>query len=141
MLVLTAVSATAGLSKLDALSMIETGNDDSAVGRAGEVSRFQIRPRIWRQYTQSRDYGNRRVASTVAQQHLTYLEEFFRARAGREATDFDIYVLWNAGPTYYERAGFLPERVNRAVRERAQRYLNLRNIPLSQQVLYAARTK
>ena len=48
-LALTTMTASAGLSKLEALSMIESGNNDLAVGQAGEVSRFQIRPQVWRQ--------------------------------------------------------------------------------------------
>ena len=133
-----AMSATAGLSKLDALSMIESGNDDSAIGQAGEISRFQIRPSVWRQYSRSTAYENAQVAAGVAQKHLLYLQSAFRERAGREATDFDLYILWNAGLGYYERAGFLPERVHHVIRERAQRYLNLRNLPAAQQVLYAS---
>ena len=91
--------------------MIETGNDDGVVGRAGEVSRFQIRPDVWSQYSQSSAYDNFRVASRVAQQHLRNLEVLFRTRAGREATDFDLYVLWNAGAGYYARIGFVAARV------------------------------
>jgi hypothetical protein len=33
------------------LGQIESGNDDRAPGAAGEVSRFQILPSVWRQYT------------------------------------------------------------------------------------------
>jgi len=140
-LVLTTMSATAGLSKLEALSMIETGDDDSAVGRLGEISRFQIRPQVWRQYSQSSAFENCGVATVVAQKHIDYLEALFRARAGREANDFDLYVLWNAGFTYYERLGFDPDRISRIVRNRARRYLNLRNLSLAQQLLYASRSQ
>ena len=31
-----------------ALGMIESGNNDRGIGRAGEVSRFQIHPAVWR---------------------------------------------------------------------------------------------
>ncbi len=118
--------------------MIETGNNDWAVGRAGEVSRFQIRPSVWRQYSQSTAYGNRQISSLIAEKHVLFLESLFRARTGREPTDFDLYVLWNAGPGYYERIGFSAERVNRVIRERCQRYLNLRNMPARQQILFAS---
>ena len=125
LLALTAINASAGLSKIEALSMIETGDNDGAVGRAGEVSRFQIRPAVWRQYTQSTAYENTRIASVVAQKHLAYLESIFRDRTGREPGDFDLYVLWNAGAGYYGRVGFSADRVNRVIRDRAQRYFNL----------------
>src|SRR5438445_5984321 len=134
-LVLTTTSASAGLSRLDAFSMIESGNNDLAIGQAGEISRFQIRPQVWRQYSQSRSYQNAEVAAGVAQRHITHLENFFRERTGREATDFDIYILWNAGAGYYERLGFAPDRVHRIIRERAQRYINLRNVSAAQQAL------
>src|ERR1051325_8625093 len=138
-LVLTTMNAAAGLSKLEALSMIESGDDDSAIGRFGEVSRFQIRPEVWRQYSQSSAFANCEVASSVAQKHIDYLEGLFRSRAGREATDFDFYVVWNAGFSYYEKVGFSPDRVSRIIRNRARRYTNLRALPLSQQLAYASR--
>src|SRR5258706_7340232 len=138
MLALSTISASAGLSRIEALGMIETGNDDEVVGRAGEVSRFQIRPDVWSQYSQSTAYDSFRVASRVAQQHLHSLEDLFRTRAGREATDFDLYVLWNAGAGYYQRIGFIAARVAPLVRERAQRYSNLCETQPSKPALYAS---
>ena len=140
LLVLTTMTAS-GLSKLDAISMIETGNNDRAIGRAGEVSRYQILPEVWHQYSESIAYGNREISSTVAEKHMLYLETLFRARTGRDATDFDLYVLWNAGAGYYERAGFAADRVGRVIRERAQRYFNLRHVHPAQDLLYASRLK
>jgi hypothetical protein len=140
LLVLTTMSAS-GLSKLDAISMIETGNNDRAVGRAGEVSRYQIRPEVWQQYSESVAYGNRQIASTVAEKHMLYLESVFRARTGRAPTDFDLYVLWNAGAGYYARIGFSSERVGRVIRDRAERYFNLRRADPAQDTLYLPRLK
>ena len=127
-LMLSAVSAQAGLSKLEAISMIETGDRDAMVGRAGERSRYQIMPVVWRQYTTSREYANVQVARSVAERHLTVLEETFRKQTGREPGNFDLYVLWNAGPTYYAKIGFNASRVHPTIRERAQRYVNLREM-------------
>jgi hypothetical protein len=127
-IILSASTACAGFSKLEALSLIETGNDDSAVGRSGEVSRYQIKPWIWRRYSQSESYRNRHVSTSVAERFLAELEETFRKRAGREPDDFDLYVLWNAGPTYYARIGFSKKRVHPVIRERAQRFKNLREL-------------
>ncbi|HXG49204.1 MAG TPA: hypothetical protein VNO52_16390, partial [Methylomirabilota bacterium] len=42
-----------GFSLLEALSLIESGNNDRAIGRAGEVSRYQILPTVWRRYSHS----------------------------------------------------------------------------------------
>jgi|GEM_PF-613863 hypothetical protein len=132
LLMLSVVSASAGYSKLEALSLIESGNNDAAVGSLGEVSRYQIKPRIWREYSSSRSWRDARVSSQVAETYLKSLEETFLKRAGRAPTDFDLYVLWNAGPAYYAKHGFSAARVHPVVRERAQRYVNLRNVNLAQ---------
>lgn len=128
-LVVSIIPAQAGLSELEAISMIESGNNDGAVGDAGEVSRFQIMPRVWKTYTASRAYQNKEVSRIIAQKHLDYLETLFQGKTGRSPTDFDLYVLWNAGPTYYSRVGFAPGRVHRIIRERANRFVNLRQMP------------
>jgi len=128
LLVLGALNAQAGFSKLEAISMIESGGNDWAVGKAGEVSRYQLLPKTWRHYTTFQAYSNPLLARQIARQHLAALEANFRARAGREATDFDCYVLWNAGLHYYARIGFQPARVHPVIRERAERFVNLRQI-------------
>lgn len=128
LLVLGALNAQAGFSRLEAISMIETGDNDRAVGKAGEVSRYQLLPKTWRHYTSSRGYTDPTVATEIARQHLTVLEAEFRARTGRDATDFDCYVLWNAGLHYYAKVGFNADRVARSIRERAERFVNLRQI-------------
>ena len=116
-----------GLSSwLEALGQIESGDDDRAVGTAGEISRYQMLPQIWRLYSTSRAYRDVRVSTRVADQHLSCLEEMFRVCTGREPSDFDRYVLWNAGPTYYSRVGWARSRVVPVVAQRAVRFANLR---------------
>ena len=122
----TLAQASPQASRLEALSQIETGDNDRAVGGAGEVSRYQIKPWIWRQYSDSEAYSDRRISTQVAEQHLAGLATLFRKRTRREPTDFDLYVLWNAGPTYYNRIGFTKARVHPVIRDRARRYANLR---------------
>ena len=139
MLVLGMLSAEAGLSKLEAISMIESGNNDRAVGEAGEVSRYQIKPQVWKRYTNSTAYANADLSTWVADQHMAYLEAIFQSRTGRQPTDFDRYVLWNAGPTYYARVGFSAERVHPVIRDRASRFVNLREMQQEQVVELAAR--
>ena len=107
--------------------MIESGNDDRGVGRAGEVSRYQIHPSVWRNYSESRDYQNPELALQVARQHWNHLTNYFRARAGREPTPFDMYVLWNTRFGHYARKGFDQTRLSPVIRERAQRFVNLVN--------------
>lgn len=108
-----------------ALGMIETGNDDTAVGGAGEVSRYQIMPSVWKRYSESRRYRDPETARNVAQKHWTALHDYFKKRARREPTDFDMYVIWNTSPSYYASRGFQPARLGPVVRDRAERYSNL----------------
>jgi len=124
--VMTVASAQASSTRLAALGMLESGDNDSAVGAVGEVSRYQIKPWIWRQYSTCEEYQNRELSTQVAGQHLAELQRIFRKRTRREPDDFDLYVLWNAGPTYYGRIGFTKSRVHPVVRERARRFANLR---------------
>ena len=124
-LVLSGLSAQAGLNKIEAIGMIESGNNDYAIGDAGEISRYQIKPRVWQHYSPSRAYRSVEVSKVVAEQYLTALEDQFRKRAGREPSDFDRYVLWNAGPSYYARIRYSAARVHPIIRERANRFANL----------------
>lgn len=108
-----------------ALGMIETGNNDREIGGAGEISRYQIMPAIWHQFTSSRSYRNPVVSQSVAQQLWTSLYYQFKQSAHREPTDFDMYVLWNTRYGYYASRGFNPRRLGPTVRDRAQRFVNL----------------
>jgi hypothetical protein len=110
-----------------ALGMIESGNDDRGVGSAGEVSRYQIHPAVWKGYSNSRDYQNPDVSLQVARQHWNYLTNYFHEKTGRDPSPFDMYVLWNTRFGYYARNGFDPARINLVVRDRAQRFVNLVN--------------
>ena len=108
-----------------ALGMIETGNDDREIGGCGEVSRYQILPSVWRHYSESRNYHDPQVSREVARRHWAALYNAFKQQAGREPTDFDMYVLWNTHYGYYSGRHFDPARLAPVVRDRAQRYANL----------------
>ena len=109
----------------EALGMIETGNNDSEIGGLGEISRYQIMPSVWRQYSSSRSYRNPATSLDVAQRHWAALYSIFKQQAHREPTDLDMYVLWNTRWGYYANRGFNPNRLNPVVRDRAQRFVNL----------------
>lgn len=113
--------------RLDALGMIETGNNDREIGGAGEISRYQIHPIVWRSYSKSVDYVNPEVSLQVARQHWSYLAGYFKDKTGREPDDFDMYVLWNTRYGYYARRGFSPTQISPVVQDRAQRFVNLVN--------------
>lgn len=105
--------------------MIETANNDWEIGGAGEVSRYQIMPSVWKHYSDSRSYQDPAVSWEVAQQHWSVLHATFKKQAHREPTGFDMYVLWNTRYGYYASKGFNPARLNPVVRDRAQRFTNL----------------
>ena len=114
-------------NRLFALGMIESGNDDRGVGSAGEVSRYQIHPVVWKAYSPSRHYHDPDVSLSVARLHWNYLTRYFRHKAGREPNDFDMYVMWNTRFGHYASKGFDPQRLHPVVRDRARRFVNLVN--------------
>lgn len=113
--------------RLFALGAIETGNNDREVGAAGEISRFQINPAVWKSYSDSRSYQDPKVAEVVARQHWASLAKYFTEKTGRAPDDFDMYVLWNTRFGYYARKEFSPRLLSPVVRDRAQRFVNLVN--------------
>ena len=112
-------------SRQFALGMIETGNDDREIGCAGEVSRYQIMPVVWRQFSDSQRYRDPAISQQVAQQLWATLYARFKEQAHRKPTDFDMYVLWNTRYGYYSSKGFNPKKLGPTVRDRAQRFVNL----------------
>jgi len=110
----------AAMDRWAALSLIESGNNDAAVGRAGEVSRFQIKPSLWEQYGPPDPVAartNPRAALRVARAIMNSRCGEFERRFHRPPTDFEYYVLWNA-PAQIQKPA-------RAVAERAARFSNL----------------
>jgi hypothetical protein len=103
----------------EALGQIESGDNDKAHGKAGEVSRYQIRPTLWAIYSKSKNYTDPNEAWEVASQILGVRIYAFAKANNRPPTPFEIYVLWNA-PAQIAR----PSRV---VSERATRFENLIN--------------
>ena len=114
------VTPARAMNRWEALSLLESGNNDNAIGRAGEVSRFQIKPVLWEKY--GRPYPV--SARTNPQAALRAARAIMDARVGqferhyhRPPTDFEYYVLWNA-PAQLGKP-------SRAVSARANRYCNL----------------
>jgi hypothetical protein len=112
--ILLIMSANAlAMDRWTALAMLESGDNDHAIGRAGEVSRYQIRPELW----PGGNPLNTRVALANAQLIMSSRVAEFEQTHGRAPDDFEFYVLWNA-----------PAEINhphRAVAERARRFANL----------------
>lgn len=102
-----------GMDRWAALSQLESGDNDQAVGPSGEVSRFQIRPTLW----SCGEPTDAQAALENAQHIMGDRLAVFQKQHNREATDFEFYVLWNA-PGQIEK----PSRI---VKERAERFANL----------------
>jgi hypothetical protein len=101
------------IDRWNALSMIESANRDDAVGRVGEITRYQIRPELW-------PGGNpldTRAALLIAQRIMTARIAAFQKTHGHTPNNFEFYVLWNA-PAQVDHP-------HRAVIERAKRFVNL----------------
>ena len=107
------VTGAPAMDRWSALSMIESGDDDRAIGPRGEVSRFQIRPELW----PGGNSQNEQDALAAAQEVMKPRLEAFEKSHGRSATDFEFYVLWNAP--------WRLDRPSKAVTERARRFSNL----------------
>ena len=107
------VTTAPAMDRWAALSMIESGDDDHAIGPGGEISRFQIRPELW----PGGNPQDMKIALTVAQQIMLPRIEKFRRSHQRMPTDFEFYVLWNA-PWQVDHPSV-------AVTERARRFSNL----------------
>jgi hypothetical protein len=104
-----------------ALSQIETRDNDHAIGAAGEISRYQMKPKLWQRYApSSADWKNPAAALSAAQELMKERCANFEHYYHRPPTDFDFYVLWNA-PAQIEKPA-------KAVRERAQRFCRLVSI-------------
>ena len=115
---LTTAASDYAAARWAALSMIESGDCDRAVGRAGEVSRYQIKPSIWLAEAKEGGLPSDPVyARRVAERILAKRMAVFVRSHGRPVMDKEFYVLWNAP----SQAG----RPSKIVMERAQRFDNL----------------
>ena len=106
------------MDRWSALSQLETRDDDNAVGTAGEISRYQMKPKLWQRYARSdANWKNPSEALAAARELMKERCTRFESTYNRSPTDFEFYVLWNA-PSQIKR----PRKV---VRERAERFCRL----------------
>ncbi len=101
------------MDRWDALSMIESGDNDRAVGHRGEVSRFQILPALWPGGDPRNEQEALSAARAIMQVRLARFERLHK----RPANNFEFYVLWNAP--------WDADHPSKAVSERARRFANL----------------
>ncbi|HWD91597.1 MAG TPA: hypothetical protein VG938_04525 [Verrucomicrobiae bacterium] len=107
------------MDRSSALSMLETGNDDQAIGSAGEISRFQVKKAEWRSVTNSANYSDSETARKVMLQLMDKRIHAFQAHFGRPPTDYEFYALWNAP------SQALNGHISRTVASRCERFANL----------------
>jgi hypothetical protein len=106
------------LDRWSALSQIESGDNDHAVGSAGEISRFQMRPETWQRFAPpTADWTKPEDALAIAKEAMQDRCCAFERSVHRPPTDFEFYVLWNA-PAQVQRP-------SKAVSARAERFCNL----------------
>jgi len=117
-----------GMDLLEAIAQVESGGDDRAVGKANEISRYQLRPKTWNQYAAPRGYANPARSRAVAETHLRWLRGELHRLLGRPPTDFDVAAAWELGVAGYQRRNFDPQRLTPAQRDRAQRVVNLTKV-------------
>jgi len=111
--VLLFVVSASAMDRWAALSMIESGDNDRAVGAGGEVSRFQIKPILWNGGNPLDAQAALSAAMEIMKERVAEFERIHK----RAPNDVEFYILWNA-----------PSRVNKpspVVSERANRFANL----------------
>ena len=117
-LVLGACGHGLAMERWAALAQIESGNNDHALGLAGEVSRYQIRPGVWHRYASaSANWRNAEQSLPIAKAAMRDRCAAFQRTFRRPPTDFEFYVLWNAPGQI--------RKPSQAVTKRAQRFCNL----------------
>ena len=118
------LSHLAAMNRWSALSMIESGNNDRAIGAASEVSRYQIKPALWSRFAPDESNPlNQSTALAVARGIMHIRCDMFERRYHRPPTDFEFYVLWNAPVQLL--APRAHATVTKTVTARARRFCNL----------------
>ena len=107
------VTSATAMDRWAALSMIESGDNDHAIGAGGEISRFQIQRKLW----PGGDPKDPQLALAVAQEIMRPRLAGFQQSHQRMATDFEFYVLWNAP--------WQVDHPSAVVTERGRRFANL----------------
>lgn len=116
-----------------ALAQIESGENDFAVGAKGERGRYQIGEEVFRDaIIRLNDVGwpisvltAKHNSTLVASNHIQWINENFKRHTSRYPNHHEMYVMWNAGFTYYQKRDFCFDQVSPTIRDRAIRYANL----------------
>lgn len=117
-----------------ALSLHESNNNDFAVGKRGEVSRYQVMPQIWRMATLSRNWRSPAIANSVACKIIRERWTWFKNGTKREPTPQEFYAMWNAPGLFMVRSYRL-ESMPPEIQERCERFARTLQKVESQKVI------
>ena len=115
-------------AKLRAISQIESGDDDKAKGKHGELSRYQLKRAVWKQHFPS-EKDHRQIpaeARRCAKAHLCWLElRLCLAQRVKNPQPRDVYAAWNLGLEAFSRRDYNFDRIPNNIKRRAERFNNL----------------
>lgn len=114
-----------------AIAMVESGIDDRAKGRYGEISRYQILPATWDVYStlpksQAVDPA---MATEVAFSISMGIQQYWirRYQYGKyvELQPKYFYVMWHRGTGYWTKYNGAYSKMPKRIRQRAERFENV----------------
>lgn len=117
---------------LKAISMVESGHKDNAVGSRGEQGRYQLSRVAWAHISSLRARKGVKVwsysaankmapASIYAQDYLAIQAGQFKKATGRNPSPQEAYAMWNLGFAGFKRRGFKLSRCPSITRRAAAR--------------------
>lgn len=107
-----------------ALGQVESGNNDYAWGAHAEISRYQIRPNLWRSITHSNRYMDNKTAWSVAKTILIIRKGEFIHKMDRLPNPAELYALWNA-PNTFRRRNYNWRKLPKTIKTRCEQFNNL----------------
>lgn len=113
-----------------ALADIESSNNDWAVGKLGEVSKYQISKDNWSYYTHYEKFNpneDSSLASCIAIVIINSNSYSYRINKGKDPRPKDIYAMWNVGYYKYKAYGYDLSKFSKEIQDRCQRFENLYN--------------
>lgn len=110
------------MNRMDALSQIESGNNDYAIGSKQEVSRYQILPEFWQQANVAWHPTDPATARIVVNWIMQGRCQTFETRYHRAPTDFEYYILWHRPASL---VGPVSRRLSSGEIDRGRRFANL----------------
>ena len=112
---------------LSALSQIESNDNDAAVGKAGEISRWQMMPEVWDNATHKPRAMARiyKEALPVARKELESRIGYFRYNLNRDPVPEQVYALWNIGAICFKNMHFDDSLLSWRLQATCERFANL----------------